>query len=93
MRQFGSSRTTRVGPGRWTSTSPRSNACGLTGVDLMQVIEGTLIEKFIRDPGAPVRRGVRRLQARGGRRQKSPTRSSARRWRATPSRPRRGGAG
>ncbi|MFO0492814.1 MAG: hypothetical protein ACK51T_10310, partial [bacterium] len=23
---------------------------GLTGVDLMQVIEGTLIEKFIRDP-------------------------------------------
>lgn len=23
---------------------------GLTGVDLMQIIEGTLIEKFIRDP-------------------------------------------
>ena len=51
MRQF---KDNFGGAGRtWTvdiNVATLKRVRGLTGVDLMQVIEGTLIEKFIRDP-------------------------------------------
>ena len=65
---------------------------GLTGVDLMQVIEGTLIEKFIRDPVLCATWSTPSASPRQTP-PRSPTRSSARRWRATPSRATTGGAG